>query len=199
MPVIILNSSPDISVGLPLPGDPTLIAPGLLLAYATNAATVVAGNDGCTTITKAADDGCDGCDIPNEIEIEFLVERRVDRVRRFHKEERVSIRGRVDHLSLAAANESDVAPATKPKPAPSKSACAADMSAAAFEAVTGALVTALDLGGSAALAFLRVCLHISHEFLDVLGRKILSCQRHGCKCNSGLGAGTPPRIIGRAS
>jgi hypothetical protein len=44
----------------------------------------------------------------------------------------------------------------------SSAACAADMSAAlwagwellpAFEAVTGALVTALDLGGSAALAY----------------------------------------------
>ena len=36
----------------------------------------------------------DGCDIANEIEFEVLVKRRIDRVRRTRKQERVAVRSR---------------------------------------------------------------------------------------------------------
>jgi hypothetical protein len=52
MPVIILNSSPATWVEFPIPADAMLILPGLALAYAMNSGTVLAGTDGCTSMTR---------------------------------------------------------------------------------------------------------------------------------------------------
>src|SRR5271167_3320349 len=52
MPVIILNNSPEIWSGVPIPADAILILPRLALAYAMNSGTVLAGNDGLTTMTS---------------------------------------------------------------------------------------------------------------------------------------------------
>jgi hypothetical protein len=38
--------------GVPVPADAMLTLPGLVLAWAMNSATVLAGNDGCTTMTR---------------------------------------------------------------------------------------------------------------------------------------------------
>src|SRR6202166_4029931 len=50
-PAIILNNSPANCGVVPLPTDAMLILPGLALAYAMNSGTVLAGTEGCTTIT----------------------------------------------------------------------------------------------------------------------------------------------------
>ena len=52
--VISLNSSPATCDGAPLPPDPILILPGLALAWAMNSGIVLAGTDGCTSITLVA-------------------------------------------------------------------------------------------------------------------------------------------------
>ena len=45
------------------------------------------------------DDACDGCDVAEEVEIEFLVKRHIDRGRRADQEEGVAVRRRIhDHL-----------------------------------------------------------------------------------------------------
>src|SRR5262245_4013461 len=49
---MILNSSPATWPGVPMPGEPKLILPGLALAWAASSATVLAGTEGLTTITK---------------------------------------------------------------------------------------------------------------------------------------------------
>ena len=78
-----------------MPPDAILILPGLALACAMNSGTVLAGTDGLTTITRGcADDGCDRRDVADEIEIEFVVERRVDRVAATDQEQRVAVRRR---------------------------------------------------------------------------------------------------------
>src|SRR5262245_49857928 len=58
---------------------------------------------------RLADDGCDRCDVADEIEIEVVVERRVDRVRRSRQEERVAVRRRL-HDRLGT----DIAAGTRP-------------------------------------------------------------------------------------
>jgi NAD(P)-dependent dehydrogenase (short-subunit alcohol dehydrogenase family) len=60
----------------------------LALACAMNSGTVLAGTDGWT------DDGCDRRDVADEIEIEFVVERRVDRVEATDQEQHVTVRRR---------------------------------------------------------------------------------------------------------
>jgi hypothetical protein len=50
-PVSDLNNSPERCTEVPLPDDAMLILPGLALQYAMNSATVLAGNDGVTSIT----------------------------------------------------------------------------------------------------------------------------------------------------
>ena len=51
-PVMSLNSSPANRGELPLPADAMLILPGLALAYAMNSGTVLAGNEGWTSMTR---------------------------------------------------------------------------------------------------------------------------------------------------
>ena len=48
-----------------------------------------------------ADDGCDRCDIADEIEIELVVKRRVDRARRAEEAQRITVRSRA-HDCLSA-------------------------------------------------------------------------------------------------
>ena len=75
-----------------------------------NSGTVLAGNDGCTTMTLGdADDAGDRRDVADEIEIELVVERRVDRVRRTDQQQRVAVGGRA-HDRLGA----DVAAGARP-------------------------------------------------------------------------------------
>src|SRR5262245_35613180 len=50
-PVISLNNSPAMWPELPLPPEAILILPGLALARVTNSDSVLAGTDGCTTMT----------------------------------------------------------------------------------------------------------------------------------------------------
>jgi hypothetical protein len=51
-PAIILNNSPATCPGVPLPPDAMLIFPGLALAKAMNSESVLAGNDGFTSMTR---------------------------------------------------------------------------------------------------------------------------------------------------
>src|SRR5262249_45534273 len=51
-PVMVLNSSPAKCDVVPVPYEAMLILPGFALAYAMNSAIVLAGMDGCTSITK---------------------------------------------------------------------------------------------------------------------------------------------------
>ena len=82
-PVIILNSSPAIWGPVPMPGDAMLSLPGLALAYAINSGIVLAGTEGCMTIgIDAAADSCDRRNVSDEVEIELVVERCVDRATR---------------------------------------------------------------------------------------------------------------------
>ena len=75
-----------------------------------NSGTVLAGTDGLTTMTKGhADDARDRRDVADEIEIELVVERRVDRVRRIDQEQRVAVRRRT-HDRLGA----DIAAGARP-------------------------------------------------------------------------------------
>src|SRR6266702_6853218 len=57
-----------------------------------NSATVLAANDGCTTITWGASNPCDRRYIADEIEIEVVIERRVDGVRRTRQQKRIAVR-----------------------------------------------------------------------------------------------------------
>ena len=50
-PVIAMNSSPERWMVVPLPADAKLTLPGLALAYSMNSATVLAGTEGCTSMT----------------------------------------------------------------------------------------------------------------------------------------------------
>jgi hypothetical protein len=63
-----------------MPGDPKLILPGLAFAWAMNSGTVLAGTDGLTTMTKG-----------RLMIIEFVVEGRIDRVRRTYDQERIAV------------------------------------------------------------------------------------------------------------
>ena len=54
IPAIVLNSSPDICDGVPIPADPMLMLRELAFATAINSGTVLAGNNGCTTIMCGA-------------------------------------------------------------------------------------------------------------------------------------------------
>jgi hypothetical protein len=53
-PAIILNSSPERWMELPVPDDAILILPGLALAWAMNSGTVLAGNEGFTSMIFGA-------------------------------------------------------------------------------------------------------------------------------------------------
>ena len=64
-----------------------------------NSGTVFAGNEGCTTDICKAAKASDGRNIADEVKIEFVIERRVDRSRRADKEERVAV-GSGTHYSL---------------------------------------------------------------------------------------------------
>ena len=67
-----------------------------------NSGTVLAGNDGFTTMTMGhAHDAGDRRDVADEIEIELVVERRVDRVARADQQQRVAVRRRA-HDRLGA-------------------------------------------------------------------------------------------------
>ena len=60
-----------------------------------NSGTVLAGNDGLTSMTKgAADDARDRRDVADEIEMKVVIERRIDSVRCSNHKERVAIGGR---------------------------------------------------------------------------------------------------------
>src|SRR6266436_312661 len=50
---------------------------------------------GIMKVTAIPQDSCDRRDVADEIEIEFVVERRVDRVRRACQEQRVAVRRRL--------------------------------------------------------------------------------------------------------
>src|SRR4029079_7266367 len=50
-PVIVLNSSPDRWIDVPLPDDAKLSLPGFAFAYAISSCTDLNGNDGLTTST----------------------------------------------------------------------------------------------------------------------------------------------------
>src|SRR6185437_12820857 len=65
-----------------------------------NSGSVVAGTDGWTTMTRAPRIKPATGAMSNEIEIKFVVERRIDRVRGTDQEERVAVRRRAhDRLS----------------------------------------------------------------------------------------------------
>jgi hypothetical protein len=68
--------------------------PGYAFAWAMNSGTVLAGTEGWITVTCDADDAGDRCDIADEVEIELVVERRIDQICRRDKEERVAVRRR---------------------------------------------------------------------------------------------------------
>src|SRR5262249_33358261 len=68
-----------------------------------NSGTVWASIEGCTTMTKGL-----RRDVADEIEIEFVVERRVDRCRRACREQRVARRRLHDRLNA------DIAGSTRP-------------------------------------------------------------------------------------
>ena len=75
-----------------------------------NSGTVLAGTDGFTTMTMGhSDDARDRRDVADEIEVELVVERRVDRVRRTDQEQRVAVRRRA-HDRLGA----DIAAGARP-------------------------------------------------------------------------------------
>ena len=75
-----------------------------------NSGTVLAGTDGFTSMMYGhADDARDRRDVADEIEIEFLVERRVDCVRRADQEQCIAVRGRA-HDRLGG----DIAASTRP-------------------------------------------------------------------------------------
>jgi hypothetical protein len=52
-PAIMLNSSPEMWPAVPLPAEAKRTLPGLALAKAMNSGTVLAGNDGFTSMTLA--------------------------------------------------------------------------------------------------------------------------------------------------
>ena len=62
-----------------------------------NSGTVLAGTDGLISMTNGARiDARDRCDVADEIEVKFLIQRRVDRGRRGGKQERITIRRRTN-------------------------------------------------------------------------------------------------------
>ena len=61
-----------------------------------------AGNDGFTHHDqRRADDACDGHNVAREVEIELVVERRIDRVSVSDQEQRIAVRCRA-HNNLSA-------------------------------------------------------------------------------------------------
>ena len=77
-----------------MPVDAKLILPGLALAYAINAGTVFAGNDGLTSMMWGVErDARDRRNVADEIEIELVVERRVDGICRNDLEQSVAVGG----------------------------------------------------------------------------------------------------------
>ena len=75
-----------------------------------NSGTVLAGTDGFTTMTLGTrHDARDRRDVADEIEIELVVERRVDRVRRTDQKECIAVGGRT-HDRLGA----DIAAGARP-------------------------------------------------------------------------------------
>src|SRR3954454_2153892 len=60
-----------------------------------NSGSVLAGTEGCTTMTRATHEARDRRDVTEEIETEFLVQRRIDGVWRTNQEQRVAVGRRV--------------------------------------------------------------------------------------------------------
>src|SRR5262249_29225021 len=109
-PVIILNNSPSIWVVLPMPPDAILTLPGFALAIGDKLGNRLGRNRWMRHHDEGvAADSCDRRDVANEIEIELVVERRVDRVRRACHEQRVAARRR-PHARLRA----DIAAGARP-------------------------------------------------------------------------------------
>ena len=91
-PVIILNSSPPTWIEVPLPADAMLTLPGLCLGIGDEFGNGLGRNRRIDRHDEGlAHDACDRRDVADEIEIELLVERRVDRARRIGQEERVAV------------------------------------------------------------------------------------------------------------
>src|SRR6266496_1092699 len=95
-PAIILNSSPDRCPAVPLPPDAMVTLPGVgpgigdeLGKCLRRERWVYRHNEG------DRDDACDGCNVAEEVEIEFFVKRRIDRGRGADQEEGVSVRRRI--------------------------------------------------------------------------------------------------------
>ena len=88
-----MNSSPDTWGELPLPVEAILIVPGWAFASAMNCATVVAGTDGWTTMTRGSRVMPDRRDIAQEVEAEIGIKRCADRVGRTDEQKRVTVGG----------------------------------------------------------------------------------------------------------
>src|SRR5262249_2195942 len=93
-----LNSSPAICCGPPMPAEAMFSLPGLGLAYAMNSGTVLAGTEGCHSMTTGT-----LSTLPNgamarcKVETELLIEGDVDRVLRVHQQQRIAVRRHVSH------------------------------------------------------------------------------------------------------
>src|SRR5215831_6440723 len=95
IPAIVLNSSPDIWEGVPIPADAMLTLRGLAFAKAINSGTVLAGNDGVHHHhVRRSGDACNRHNIADEIEVELFVQCRVDYIRRSEQQERIAVRCR---------------------------------------------------------------------------------------------------------
>jgi hypothetical protein len=98
IPAMILNSSPATWPGVPMPGEPKLILPGLAFGVGRELGNRLGRHRGIDHHHEGkADEARDRRDVAQEHEIELVVERRVDRVQRADDEERVAIRRRPHH------------------------------------------------------------------------------------------------------
>src|SRR5262245_39092307 len=109
MPAIILNSSPETCSEVPLPPDAMLTLPTFALAYSMNFENRfgrkrrVNNHD-----VRHADDPTDRCNIPDEIVIEFVIERGVDSRARTDQKQRIAVR-----LGLCDGFHSDIGTGTR--------------------------------------------------------------------------------------
>ena len=82
-PVIILNNSPATWLAVAMPADAHVDFARIGFGVGDELRNGLGGTDGLTTITNGnAEDARDRRDVADEIEIELVVERRVDRVSR---------------------------------------------------------------------------------------------------------------------
>ena len=101
-PAIILNSSPDMWWRAPLPADAIVDLAGIGLGIGDELGNRLGRKRWIHHHdVRRAHDACDRRDVADEIEIELVVERRVDRVRRTDQEKRIAVRGARTTASVA--------------------------------------------------------------------------------------------------